>query len=176
MNPTYDRRTIVLHWTSAILVILMWLAGQTIDFFPKGTPRISARSMHICVGVALALLLAVRIAWRIRGGAKLPAQAGLDAVAARTVHVLLYLLLAAVVIAGFACVWIRGDTIFNLFTVPAFRPGDTALRHSAVDLHGLLANCLLALAGVHALAALWHQFVRKDQLLRRMWPSQKRYQ
>lgn len=176
MNPSYDRSTIVLHWASAILVVLMWLAGQTIDLFPKGAPRIGARSLHICAGVVLALILVVRIGWRIRGGARLPSQPGFDAVAARTVHGLLYLLLAAVVIAGFACVWIRGDTIFGLFTVPAFRPGDTALRHNAVDLHGLLANCLLALAGVHALAALWHQFVRKDQLLRRMWPSLKRYQ
>lgn len=176
MNATYDRRTILLHWASAILVVLMWVAGQTIDFFPKGVPRVGARSIHICVGLVLAVVLALRIGWRIRGGAKLPARSGLDEVAARTVHTLLYLLLAAVVIIGIACVWIRGDTLFNLFTVPAFRPGDTALRRNAVDLHGLLANCLLALATLHAIAALWHQFVRKDGLLRRMWPSYKQFQ
>lgn len=170
MNPRYDRRTILLHWTSAILVVLMWLAGQTIDFFPKGTPRITVRSLHISVGLLLAAVLALRIGWRVRGGARLPAAPGPAGAAARAMHVLLYLLLSAAILVGIACVWIRGDTLFNMFTVPAFAPGNTALRHDAVDLHGLLANCLLAAAALHMLAALWHQFIRKDGLLLRMWP------
>jgi cytochrome b561 len=49
---------------------------------------------------------------------------------------------------------------------------DPAIFHPTEDIHGYLAYALFALAGIHIAAALWHQFVRRDQLLRRMWPGQ----
>ena len=65
----YDRRTVVLHWITAALVVALWLLGQTIDWFPKGTPRVFARSTHISLGVALALVLVARVSWRLGGRA-----------------------------------------------------------------------------------------------------------
>jgi cytochrome b561 len=87
------------------------------------------------------------------------------------IHHLLYLLLCTIVVVGLACVWIRGDNLFNVFTVPAFDPGNRELAHSAVELHGWIANTLLVLAGLHGAAALWHHRVLKDGVLRRMWPT-----
>jgi cytochrome b561 len=165
----YDHRTIVLHWLTAALVVGLWILGQTIDFFPKGTPRVMARSLHIGFGVLLGLVLVVRVAWRSGGGAKLPpADPGIMGRAAVGVHHLLYALLVVIVVIGLACVWIRGDNLFDLFTVPAFDPSNKALRHDAVELHGLVANILLAVAGLHAAAALWHHWILKDGVLRRM--------
>ena len=67
--------------------------------------------------------------------------------------------------------WIRGDNLFNLFTVPAFDPGNRALAHQAVELHEWIANLLLGLAVLHGAAAIWHHRALKDGVLRRMWPS-----
>jgi cytochrome b561 len=69
---------------------------------------------------------------------------------------------------GIFCTWARGDSIFGLFRIPAFDPGNRELRHDAVEWHELAANTLLAVAALHALAALWHQFVRRDGLIDRM--------
>lgn len=178
-NPTptmsdlaYDRRTILLHWLSAALVAGLWILGQCIDFFPAGTARINARSVHILVGALLAVVLLARIVWRARGGAKLPpADAGPAGKAAVGVHHLLYLLLVAAVVVGLGTEWIRGDNLFNLFTIPAYDPANKPLRHDAVELHGLIANVLLVVAGLHAAAAVWHHRVLKDGVLRRMWPG-----
>jgi len=171
-SDAYDKKTIILHWLSALLVIVLWIAGQTIDFFPKGTPRVTARSLHISFGVMLAVVLLMRIMWRRGGGARL--QAADDGALGKLsigVHHLLYALMLAIVVIGIAAVWIRGDNIFNLFTVPAFDPANKELRHNVVELHGLLANILLALAAFHAAAALWHGLVKKDGVLRRMLPK-----
>nr|WP_316642670.1 cytochrome b/b6 domain-containing protein [uncultured Roseateles sp.] len=173
MTDTYDARTIRMHWLTAALVVGLWTLGQCIDFFPKGLPRITARSLHISFGVALALLLVARLVWRVRQGVKLAPAPGLAGRLAVVMHYLLYLLLAAVVVIGIACVWIRGDNLFNLFTVPAFDPSNEDLREEAVDLHGLMANLLLFAAGLHAAAAVWHHLVIKDGVLRRMWPRLK---
>jgi cytochrome b561 len=32
---SYDRRTVRLHWATAILVTVLWVIGQVIDLFPK---------------------------------------------------------------------------------------------------------------------------------------------
>lgn len=170
--PTrYDARSIALHWLTAALVVGLWAMGQTIDFFPKGGPRITARSLHIVFGVALALVLAWRIGWRLSGGVRLPpAGAGrLDALAS-FVHRALYLLLIATVLLGIANVWVRGDTIFGLLKIPAFDTANPGLRETVEDWHGLSANILLALAAAHAAAGLFHHLVLKDGVLRRMLP------
>lgn len=172
----YDRRTIVLHWLTATLVLALWIVGQTIDFFPKGAPGVTVRSLHIMAGALLALVVAWRgvawrIVWRRRGGAHLPvADPGLAGAAAVVVHRVLYGLVIAVVVLGIANVWIRGDTLFDWFTAPAFAPANRDLREQVVDLHGLAANTLLAVAALHAAAAIWHHVVRKHGVLRRMWP------
>jgi cytochrome b561 len=171
----YDTRTIALHWVTAVLVLTLWTIGQCIDFFPKGVPRMGARSTHITIGVLLALLLVVRIAWRVHSGVKLSAaDAGILGRLAVGVHYLLYGLLLLVVMMGIASVWARGDTWFNWFTVPAFDPNNKKLAQEAVDLHGLAANTLLAVAGLHAAAAGYHHLALKDRVLRRMWPRLSR--
>jgi len=48
---------------------------------------------------------------------------------------------------------------------------DRAIFEPTEDLHGYLAYALFALAGIHALAALWHHFIRRDAVLKRMWPG-----
>lgn len=167
----YDRRTLALHWLTAALVIGLWCVGQTIDFFPKGAPRTTVRSLHITFGALLGGVLVYRLWWRASGGLRLPpAGTGrLDAVASR-VHQLLYLLLIVTVLLGLANTWVRGDTLFNLFKIPAFDPGNAGLRETVEDWHGLSANLLLGAAGLHAAAALLHHAVFKDDVLRRMLP------
>lgn len=170
----YDRRSIWLHWITALLVIALWCAGQTIDWFPKGTPRVAVRSLHICFGAALGLILCYRIWWRIGRGSHLPpAGSGVVQALATLVHLALYVVLVATVLLGVANAWVRGDTLFNLFTLPQFDPGNKALRTQVEDLHSLFANILLILAGLHAAAGLAHHFIWKDKVLRRMLPGSR---
>ena len=168
----YDSKTIWLHWLTAGLVVALWIIAKVIDDFASGMPRITVRSVHILLGVTLALVLLTRIAWRLGQGVKLPmADKGVLGVLSKLVHYGLYALVVAVVFGGFANVWVRGDSIFGLFQVPAFAPGDKALRRLVGDWHELGANTVLIIAGLHAAAALFHHFVLRDGVLRRMLPG-----
>lgn len=168
---SYDRRTIVLHWLTALLVLGLWLAGQTIDWFPKGLPRTSARSTHILCGALLSGIVVYRIWWRASRGRRLPAaDDGLVRVLSTFTHRALYVLVCTTVALGIANAWIRGDSIFDLFRIPSLAPTDKGLRESIENYHGLSANILIALAGIHAAAGLFHRFVLKDRVLRRMIP------
>jgi len=168
----YDGTTIRLHWITAGMVLALWCLGESIDWFPRGIPRILARSVHISVGVLLALVLGYRIYWRLTKGMRLPAAgAGMLDQLARMVHLLLYVGLIGALLLGLANTWVRGDSLFNLFKLPAFDPTNPALRERVEDFHALLANLVLILAGLHALAGLVHHYLFKDGVLRRMLPG-----
>jgi cytochrome b561 len=170
----FDIRSIRLHWITAALVAALWCLGETIDWFPRGNVRIAARSTHICLGAILAMILCYRIWWRAGAGRRLlPAGTGVIQMLSTLMHFALYAALVGAVVLGFANVWVRGDTLFNLFAVPAFDPANKALRGQVEDLHGLFANILLVLAGLHAGVALAHHFVWKDDVLRRMLPTRR---
>lgn len=163
--------TIVLHWLTALLVVLLWTIGQTIDFAPKGPLRVDYRSLHMTLGVTLGIVLVIRLAWRTtKGGMLPPLQQGLLLAIARLTHWLLYVLLLITVALGVTNVWAQGDSIFNIIQVPQLFPGDRPFIHQIGDWHALAANAVLIVAGLHSAAALFHHFVLRDTTLRRMLP------
>jgi cytochrome b561 len=172
---SHDDTTIILHWITAVLVAVLWTIGQTIDFVPNGPLRIDYRSTHIACGSILGVVLLIRLAWRLtRRDSPPPIDSGLLLIIAHVTHWLLYVLLTLTVALGIAYVWARGDSIFNLFSVPAYDPGNRALVHLIGDRHALAANAILIVAGAHAAAALFHHFILRDATLRRMLPRQFR--
>ena len=167
----YDTTTIIFHWLTAILVVTQWLGAQIIDWFPKGGPRIDARSVHITCGVVLAAILLGRIVWRLTSGRRLPLADGpVLGFIAKATHWGLYALVTAMVLVGMALTWTRGDSIFNLFTLPAFGPSGHKLADQVQEVHATIGWIILAVAGVHAAAALFHRFVWHDGVLGRMLP------
>ena len=170
----YDTPTITLHWLTAALVGILWVIGQTVDF-PSRAWRVDYRSVHIVLGVVLIGVLATRLMWRVsRGLAMVPDRHLLLAAAAKALHWALYLLLIATLGLGVTYEWARGDSIFNLFRVPSFANSNRALIHWIGGWHALAANTVLIVAGVHALAALSHHYVLRDEVLARMAPVFRR--
>lgn len=167
----YDPTTIALHWTTAILVTVLWIIGQTVDFPPTTALRNDYRSVHIVLGVSLAIVLLARMAWRLTGRKALPpTDQGLLLLIARLTHFALYILLFLTVVLGIGTAWTRGDTLFNLVAIPAYDPGNRPLIRLIHGWHALAANTVLIVAGVHAAAALFHHFIMRDVTLRRMLP------
>ena len=171
----HDPATIALHWATAVLVVVLWIMGQTVRVFPNGPLRVDYRSLHIALGVALGAVLVGRLAWRLTRHATLPPiDHGLLLFVARVTHWLLYVLLIAAVGLGIVNVWVRGDAIFNLFRVPAYDPGNRPLMHLIGGWHAVAANAILIIAGAHAAAALFHHYILRDATLRRMLPWEMR--
>jgi cytochrome b561 len=164
-----------LHWSIFGLVVLIYALTFGEDIFPRGDARVDAAwKIHISFGILLAVLVAWRVVVRLSDGAPpLPTEmTALERIAAHAGHLLLYLLLIAVPILGILLTWYRGDALsfFGMFTIPSPVTPDRAMARSIKGLHSLCANGILIVAGLHALAALWHHYVRRDAVLRRMLP------
>lgn len=173
-SPTdrYDRLTRTLHWLTAAVVIFMFASAHIWETLEKGTPlRKGLQSVHISLGIALAVLIVARILWRLLAGNYPKAQAHpLLNVLAQTAHGCLYLLLLAQIVLGFMFRWAQGEpfNFFGLFNVPAPFLIDHDWRATLGGLHNNVAWAIILLAGLHAGAALWHHYVMGDATLRRM--------
>lgn len=166
----YDRTTIVLHWLTALLVLTLFTLAMLWDLAPRDT-RKQMESLHISLGIVLAVVVVVRLAWRSTRGRRLPlAVAGLQGKAAKAVHYLLYLLLATQVVLGFGWRWAQAEAFqfFGLFPLRFADVGNKPLAHTLGELHDVVGWTIVIVAGLHAAMALVHHYVLRDGVLRRM--------
>jgi cytochrome b561 len=110
----YDLPTIWLHWTTAGLIAVLWVIGQTADWAPRGPFRTGLWSIHVVLGFITGFVLLTRVAWRAHFGRVLPpADTGALYAAAKATHYALYVLLAAVVVLGIINASYRGFNVFG---------------------------------------------------------------
>ena len=174
-HDRYDRVTIAFHWLTALLVFALFGTAFAWNYLPREWHLRSLEGVHVSLGIALAATLIGRLVWRLTAGRKLAAAGNaVTAPLSRLMHWLLYLLLAVQVGLGFSLRWFQGEefSFFGLFSVPnLFFTPDRAFAHRLEDLHNLAGWTLICLAGAHAIAALLHRYVLKDNVLRRMLPA-----
>lgn len=171
----YGTGAIAVHWTMAILVAFLGSQSYLSHALSHGS-RGTLLNLHIGIGVAVAVLLIGRIAWRAtHRPPELPDETSpIVRISAFAVHMLLYATMLFVVIVGLVNVFSRGHGIdLGFFHVPPLMTADRAITRPFNRMHTYSAYFLLALAGLHMLAAFWHQFVLRDSLLSRMWPARR---
>lgn len=172
-QPRYTRVASSLHWLIAIAVLVNIALAMLTEGLPRET-RGSLMGIHKALGITILALTVLRILWRI--GHKPPplptAMAGWERVLTRIVHGLFYLLLLALPLSGW--VWMsaadRPIDFFGLFTLPSIAAPDEALADMMHERHEVLGLTMVALAALHIIAALKHQFVNRDGLMGRMNP------
>ena len=168
----YDNTTIRLHWLTALLVAIQWTIGQTIDAIPKGAAKLDYIGLHLTIGALLTVALLFRLAWRMGPGRRLPpADRPAWHVIAKATHWGLYALLAATLALGIVNAAAGGAPIYTLGWIPGFAVKNIPLRRAIQGWHGTLADAVLILAILHSCAALFHHYVLRDRLIRRMAPA-----
>ncbi len=174
MRTRYGSLAQIFHWLTAILVLITFIYGpggsEQRVYFPS---RDFNRQLHETLGLCVYALSLLRVAWRLFDRQPDPPQlARWMEIAGKAVQGLLYLLLFAVPMTAIAGAWLEGHPLTLLAGLeiqsPVGMAHDLGLRFAKI--HTQLGDAILWLAGLHALAALYHHFVRKDRVLAAMLP------
>lgn len=168
----YGRPAIALHWLMALLIIGLWISGTVIDELPKGPFRVTAISWHKWVGVTTMFLWVLRLAWRSTHPApplEKPMAPWLMTIMKLT-HWAMYALMITVPVLGWLTSSAKGYTVnyFGWFELPDLVSPDKSLGHLLKDLHETSAHAMMLLIGLHVAAAIKHQVIDKDNLMKRM--------
>jgi cytochrome b561 len=175
--PAYGTVAKLLHWLIVALVLAQFALGWTMPDLPRGRPAEGLVSLHLSVGATILLVMVARLAWRLVHGAPPSIVAVVwQRRLACTAHTLLYALLIAVPLAGWAWASAKGWSVslFGTLELPALVPADWPYRRLAAGLHRNGGWAILALVGLHVLAALRHHVLLRDDVLRRMLPLPRR--
>ncbi|MDH5357513.1 MAG: cytochrome b [Gammaproteobacteria bacterium] len=163
----YDRVQIILHWLIAAIIFLMIGLGLFMVELPKQSElppgEESVRAfyflLHKSMGLTVAMLIILRVFWRLTH--KAPALP--DSIekwqqrAAGVVHGLLYLVMVAMPLSGYAqSMFSKYDTKFWGITLPRIAEADSAMRETFTELHECLAFLFIALIVIHLAAAIKH--------------------
>jgi cytochrome b561 len=172
LEQRYRPGAVVFHWVMFGLVVIVGILGLLHDSWPKQTQAVWI-NVHSLIGLLLWLVLVARFAYRLRHSPPtLPADMGaFSRRFSSPVHLLLYALMFVIPILGVVTFVYHGRVFnFGVFELDLGIKKNRSIFEPAEDIHGYLAYALFALAGLHALAALWHRYILHDGVLARMWP------
>ena len=163
----------LLHWSIALLIIgLIWLGWYMVQLGYYDAWYHDSLTAHKALGMLVLLLGAIKIIWSIYSTSPdfVPSIKPWERWAARGAHILLFALMLSVPATGYLISTSAGDSIsfFEWFDIPVLLQADERLRDLAIEWHYYLAYGAAGLVGIHALAALKHQFINKDGTLGKM--------
>jgi len=173
-RATYGNVARAFHWLAAALVLFQIPLGFVMHDQPLGPDKLANYATHKSLGLLVFGLMALRLAWRLVHPAPPlpPGTPGWQRFVARATHFVMYLLLFLMPVTGL----LRSQaanfpvSFFGLFTVPTIVQPDEAFSKGMHEAHEIQGTVLATLIAAHVLAALYHHFVRRDDVLRSMLP------
>lgn len=171
----YSRPLIALHWLTLLLLVAVYGLIELRGVFPRDSAAYAAmKTWHFMLGLTVLALLPIRLAMRVAGGPVPPIRPPMplwqERLAALT-HLALYAFLLVMPLLGWLTLSAKGKAIpFFGLELPALLGPDKALGHQLEEIHGTIGDFGYYLIGLHAAAALFHHYRKRDNTLRRMLP------
>ena len=166
----YHPLLVTLHWLLAVLIAGELVLGFVLAVTENTNPaKLAPLRVHVVMGVLILLLMLSRLGVRMRTPRPPPVQTGntLQEWLARTVHAGLYVVIVLMALSGLGTGILAGlpGILFGASGRPL--PDDFGIYPPRIA-HGILAWVLVALLALHLAGVVYHQFIRRDGLLRRM--------
>ena len=176
----YNRGAVIIHWVTALLLLMQIYIGFTFSDMPRGPDRSFVFEWHRTWGVLILLLALFRLGWRMahRPPPYPPELPRWERLAATWNHRAFYFLLIVLPLTGLMAIS-SGRSMTTLaggIPFPLIPGVSEALSDRMGEVHETLVTITLVLIALHVGAALKHQFIdgRRGRAAGRMWPFKAR--
>lgn len=175
IRQRFSSLSIALHWVMVMLISAVYAVILLRENYPKGTDiREGLKTWHFMLGLAVLALVVIRLLARLgqRKPPITPEPSAWQALLANATHLALYAFMLAMPLAGWVILSASGKPIpFFGLELPALVGPSKALAGQVKEWHETAGTVGYFLIGFHALAALFHHYIVKDDTLRRMLPG-----
>ncbi|MGH8434710.1 MAG: cytochrome b [Pseudomonas sp.] len=171
----YGTVNIALHWLMLVLIAGVYACIELKGNFPKGSePRELLKQWHFMLGLGVFALVWLRLFARFIAPtpAIQPAPQGWQTTLGHLMHLALYALMIGAPLAGWLVLSAADKPIpFFGLELPALIGKNPDLAGEIKEWHELAGTLGYWLIGLHAVAALFHHFISRDNTFTRMLPS-----
>ena len=163
----------LLHWIIALMILgLIWLGWWMVGLTYYDVWYNDSLTIHKSLGMFVLGLALLKLVWLVVSPTPepLPSLKTWEQAISRVVHWTLISSMFLIPITGYFISTSEGDgiSIFGWFEIPALFAISESARDLAIDIHYYASYAILAVAIVHAGAAMKHQIIEKDGTLKRM--------
>lgn len=162
----------LLHWALALLLPIQIGMGWYMVSIEDQPDSGWFFALHISLGLTAALLIALRIGWRLhRAPPEAPRElAGWQRHASRSSHALLYVLMVLMPLTGYLGAAFSGEAMSYFgIPLPAWVAKNEGLKEQLFTAHSVIAWALVGTIVLHVSAAFKHLLIDRDTVFRRMW-------
>lgn len=173
----YGSLSIGIHWLMLLLFIAVYACIELRELYPKGSdPREALKTWHFMLGMLVFVLVWARLAARLSGPAPAirPEPPNWQQLSASLLHLALYALMIGMPLSGWLLLSAAGKPIpFFGLQLPALISENKELAKQIKELHETIGTAGYYLIGLHAAAALYHHYIKRDNTMARMLPVRK---
>lgn len=174
-NKRYGSLSIGLHWLMVLLIAAVYACIELRENFPKGSDiREGLKAWHFMLGLCVLVLVAIRMLARLTHTTPLidPTPSKWQGLFAQLMHLALYALMVGMPLLGWLTLSAQGKHIpFFGLELPALVAESKPIAEWAKEIHEAGGTIGYLLIGLHAVAALFHHYVVRDNTLQRMLPG-----
>lgn len=160
------------HWLLFLMLSFSIVAGNFLADMPKGAEKLEAAGMHKSFGAIILTLIFLRLFWRLFNVQPDDSErtTAIQSRLANVMHWGLYLLMFAQPLSGILMSQAAGFPVsfFGLFEFPVFLDKNIPLAEFFRGMHGIVWILLVLAVIGHVGAALYHHFIEKNDVLKRM--------
>lgn len=174
-NERYGWVTIGLHWLMLALIAAVYASIELREVFPKGSYlRDGLKNLHFMLGLTVFAMAWLRFSVRALGPTPRirPQPPGWQELAAKIVHLALYVLMIGMPLLGWLTLSAKGRPIFFLgLQLPGLVGESKQLGYLFEEIHETFGAAGYFLIGLHAAAGLFHHYILRDNTLSRILPD-----
>ena len=158
-----------------LLLAAVYACIELRESYPKGSDlREALKTWHYMLGLSVFVLVWVRLAFRFLGPTPRiePESPSWQMLIAKFMYLALYVLIIGMPLLGWLILSAEGDPIpFFGLQLPALIGQNKELVETLEEIHETAGTVGYFLIGLHAAAALFHHYIKRDNTLLRMLPE-----
>ena len=175
-NSSWGLISKTLHWTIAGLFIYLFYLALTMMNMENGSDKWAMYAEHKQFGVLVGILVLFRVLWKVMSKTPdLPKETPKwQILLVKLTHFVLYAIMIGFPVSGYIMSMSGGHGVmFFGIELPNLVGENETIGNIAHSIHVILEYMTYAVVGLHVFAALYHHFIVKDNILKRMLPFGK---
>ena len=173
-SKRYGSPLIALHWLMLVLIVFVYACIELRELYPRGSDiREALKTWHYLLGLSVFILVWVRLVVRLLGATPpiLPTPPRWQVRIGHLSELAIYLFMISMPLLGWMILSAENEppVLFGL-QLPALVGENKQLAEQVEEMHELVGNVGYFLIGIHAVAALVHHYIQRDNALVRILP------